>query len=76
VYLWPTEQQRQGLPPIRLRLIVIEDEGKQPVYLVTSVLDPRQLTDEQAATLYRARWGIEVYQPEYTSSAGLYQLAA
>jgi hypothetical protein len=26
--------------------------------------------------LYKARWQIEVYQPEYISSAQLYQLAA
>jgi hypothetical protein len=28
------------------------------------------------ALIYRYRWTIEVYQPEYTSSAGLYQSAA
>jgi hypothetical protein len=30
----------------------------------------------QIAAFYAGRWTIEVYQPEYTSSAGLYQLAA
>lgn len=60
VYLWPDKQQRKNLPPIELRLIVIRDEHKQPVYLLTSVLDPAALTDEEASELYALRWGIEV----------------
>jgi hypothetical protein len=61
VYLWPLDQQKQNQPPLELRLIVCEDEGKQPVYLLTSLLDPDQLTDEEASELYRLRWGIEVF---------------
>jgi hypothetical protein len=43
-----------------LRLIVVHDVEKQPVYLLTNVLDPAELTDEEAADIYRQRWGIEV----------------
>lgn len=60
VYLWPEKQQRQNLPPVMLRLIVTQDEQKQPVYLVTSVLDQAELTDAEAADVYRLRWGVEV----------------
>jgi hypothetical protein len=40
------------------------------------VRDEKALTDTQVVEIYRMRWGIEVYQPEYVSSAHLYQLAA
>jgi hypothetical protein len=59
-YLWPTAKQDKNEPPLVLRLIVIRDENKQPIYLVTSVLDPADLTDEEAREIYHARWGVEV----------------
>lgn len=58
VYLWPTKRQNQ--PPIRLRLIKITT-GKTHVYLLTDILDPVQLSDADAAEIYRRRWGGEVY---------------
>jgi hypothetical protein len=58
-----------------LRLIVVHN-GRHPVYLVTSVLNAGELSAAQAAQIYSRRWGIEVYQPEYPSSAHLYQVAA
>lgn len=58
VYLWPNEFRNQ--PPLKLRLIQLCDEQKQTVYLVTSVLDPAELSDEEAGDIYAARWGIEV----------------
>lgn len=61
VYLWPGKQQREEKPPLKLRLIVVKDREKEPVYLVTSVLDEDALTDEEASELYRARWGVEVF---------------
>ncbi|MBN2023652.1 MAG: IS4 family transposase, partial [Pirellulales bacterium] len=45
VYPWPLERQHDKQPPLKLRLIVAQDEGKQPVYLATSVLDENALTD-------------------------------
>lgn len=58
VYLWPQEFCDQ--PPLKLRLIKLCDEHKQTVYLVTSVLDPVELTDEEAGQIFAGRWGIEV----------------
>lgn len=58
VYLWPEAHRHQ--PPVTLRLIVITT-GKTPVYLLTDLLDPSQLSDAAAAELYRRRWGGEVY---------------
>lgn len=60
VYLWPIEQQSHREPPIQLRMIVVEDEGKRPIYLVTSVLDAERLTPGEAREIYHRRWGIEV----------------
>lgn len=59
VYLWPKDAARRGEPPIVLRLIELSGpRGK--VYLVTSVLNDKELSLEQAARLYRLRWGIEL----------------
>ena len=44
--------------------------------VVTTVLDGAKYTRDDLAQLYRRRWLAEVYQPQYASSAGLYQLAA
>jgi hypothetical protein len=63
VYLWPDEARRRSHPPLVLRLIVLHG-GKQPVYLVTN-LPKSKLTDRQAARVYHARWGIEVFFRTY-----------
>lgn len=60
VYLWPIDQMTRGEPPIQLRLIIVEDKGKQPIYLVTNVLDATRLTHAEASEIYRRRWGIEI----------------
>ena len=62
MYLWP-QNHRRGRPLV-LRLIVLR-HGKQDVYLLTDVLDPEQLTDEEAATLFGMRWGEEVFYRSY-----------
>jgi len=62
VYLWPREHRR--CRPLVLRLIKLK-VGSQTVCLLTSVLDPAQLSDEQAATLYKQRWGVEVFYRSY-----------
>lgn len=56
----PDKQARQGQPPLVLRLVVAHN-GKHPVYLVTSVLSRKRLTDAQVVELYARRWGIEVF---------------
>jgi hypothetical protein len=74
VYLWPDAAAKKKQPPLVLRLIVVHD-GKAPVYLVTD-LNQTQLRDRQAATIYAARWGIEITQAECVSRTILYRVAA
>lgn len=75
VYLWPDRQAKRCLPPLVLRLVVVNG-GKHPVYLVTNVLSSAELSDAGVASLYRKRWGIEIIQAECVSRTSLYQLAA
>jgi hypothetical protein len=62
VYLWPRKHRR--CRPLVLRLIVLR-QGMQDVYLLTDVLDPAGLTDEEAGTLFGMRWGEEVFYRSY-----------
>ncbi len=58
VWLWPDGKRKKNDPPLKLRLIKVS-QGKQTWYLVTSLLDPEQLTETQARKLYTRRWGVE-----------------
>lgn len=60
VYLWPDREAKRGHHPLVLRLVVVEG-GKGPVYLVTSILSPRELSDQQVIELYARRWGVELF---------------
>ena len=60
VYLWPDAMAAKGHPPLVLRLVVVHN-GKHPVYLVSNLLDAKELSDNDVAKVYRHRWGIEVY---------------
>jgi hypothetical protein len=62
VYLWPLACRDQ--PPLVLRLIRIVS-GNQTICLLTNVLDPKDLTDEEARILYQMRWGVEVFFRSY-----------
>lgn len=62
VYLWPKKQR--GFQPLVLRLIVLT-RGKQTMHLLTDILDPKQLSDEDAAEIYALRWGEEVYHRSF-----------
>lgn len=65
VYLWPNKRQPGGRDkPLVLRLIRLR-QGRQTLYLVTDVLDRRQLTKAEARRLYRLRWGEEVFYRSY-----------
>lgn len=59
VSLWPTRCRDQ--PPVVLRLIVVRDDQKRPVYLVTNIHDEKVLSDEDAAEIYRLRWSLELH---------------
>ena len=69
VYLWPDKAAKKKMPPLVLRLIVLHD-GKQPVYLVTSVLSKQRLSDKQAIEIYRYRWGIELFFRTFKQTFG------
>lgn len=60
VYVWPNQAARRKQPPLMLRLVVLEGP-RHPWYLVTSVLNPRRLSDRQVIQIYRQRWGIELF---------------
>jgi len=72
VYLWPDEAARKRQPPLVLRLVVVHD-GKQPVYLVTD-LSKTCLSDRQVATIYAARWGVEVFFRTFKQTFGCRKL--
>lgn len=72
VYLWPDEAARKRQPPLVLRLVVVQD-GKQPMYLVTDLAQSR-LSDRQVATIYAARWGIEVFFRTFKQTFGCRKL--
>jgi hypothetical protein len=55
VYYWPRRQKDQGLPPLKLRLIRIRGH-KADVWLLTNVLDHKQISHKVAAKIYRWRW--------------------
>jgi hypothetical protein len=60
VICWPDRAAAKNQKPLVLRLVVLRDKG-HPVYLVTSVLDKKRLSDQEVAMLYGRRWGIEVF---------------
>jgi hypothetical protein len=71
VYLWPMHRQGRNKrsmprllskvrPPLVLRLIELQDAKGKPIYLLTSVLSRRTLSNAAAAKMYRLRWGVEV----------------
>jgi hypothetical protein len=72
VYLWPDQAARKRQPPLVLRLVVVQD-GKQPVYLVTDLAKSR-LSDRQVATIYGARWGVEVFFRTFKQTFGCRKL--
>lgn len=57
VYFWTDKAQRKSQPPLVLRLITIHN-GKHPIYLITNDLE---IDDDEVRTIYRQRWGIEVF---------------
>ena len=59
VYCWPDEAMRKKRPPLVLRLLKFHD-ARGEVYLVTDILDDKELTTKQASLIYRRRWGIEL----------------
>jgi hypothetical protein len=61
VWLWPKEKRH--LPPLKLRLIRVPalPGTSEGMYLLTNVFDDQRMSVEIAASLYRMRWGVEVF---------------
>jgi hypothetical protein len=60
VYVWTDKAAADHESPLVLRLVVVND-GKNTLHLLTSVLDEKQLSDELLGKIYSLRWGIEVF---------------
>ncbi len=72
VYVWPDYAARKRQPPLGLRLVVVQN-GRQPVYLVTDLPQTR-LSNHQVATIYGARWGVEVFFRTFKQTFGCRKL--
>lgn len=59
VLCWPLAAQKDGLPPLRLRLVKVRI-GAQRMWMLTNVLDRSLLSSKQIVNFYKMRWGIEV----------------
>lgn len=60
VYCWPDAAMKKKQPPLILQLLHFKDSRGGDLYLVTNVLDPKLLSNQQASIIFRQRWGIEV----------------
>lgn len=69
MHLWPNKQARKGEAPLALRLIVLTD-GRKPIYLISDLLAPEQLSHDDAEALYRRRWAIEVFYRSLKQTLG------
>jgi hypothetical protein len=58
VWCWPQTSRGRELP-LELRLVNVQ-LGRRTAWLLTSVLEERQLTTKQMRRLYQLRWGVEV----------------
>ncbi len=69
VYLWPDKAAKRRQAPLRLRLVEVHD-GRRSWYLVTSVLDPKRLSDAQVAQIYAYRWRMELFFRHFKQTYG------
>ena len=60
VYLWPEKSAKKNQPPLVFRLIVAQGP-RHPIDILTSVLDPKELSDAQVFEVDKSRWGIELF---------------
>jgi Transposase DDE domain len=59
VWCWPKAAIRAKVPPLQLRLVRVR-LGKEKMWMLTSVLEPDRLTNQQIVRFYKLRWGVEV----------------
>ena len=66
VYYWPNAVRKAQEKPLKLRLIRVRTaNSKHDVWLLTSILDPAQLSVATAARFYRWRWENEGFFRTY-----------
>jgi hypothetical protein len=73
VYLWPNRMAKQLQEPLVLRLVECHN-GKHPVYLITSVLSSRELSDANVLAAYKRRWGVELFYRHLKQTFGMHKL--
>ncbi len=73
VYLWPNQAVRRKQPPLVLRLLEVKGE-RGSMYLVTSVLNRKALSDSMFKRLYPLRWGVELQFRALKQTFGLSKL--
>jgi hypothetical protein len=73
VWLWPKKKQTR-YPPLKLRLVRLEQANHTPMCLATSVWDERVLTDQQVGQFYRQRWGQEVFHRAFKQTLAQHTL--
>jgi hypothetical protein len=59
VLCWPKDKMNSGAEPLRLRLVRVKI-GKTKMWMLTSVLDPKELSVKDIIRYYKMRWGVEV----------------
>jgi hypothetical protein len=59
VWCWPKTAAAAAQPPLRLRLVQVRI-GQTKVWLLTSVLNRKELSVRALRRLYQKRWGVEV----------------
>lgn len=59
VLCWPKDRMQSGDPPLRLRLVRVL-VGKTAMWMLTNIIDARELTKKQIVEYYKLRWLIEV----------------
>ena len=60
VWVWPDKQQKKRSRPLVLRLITLTDSRNRTMYLLSNVLQSKNLDDAAAVKLYGLRWGVEL----------------
>jgi len=59
VLCWPKDKMDSGAEPLRLRLVKVKI-GKTTMWMLTSVLDRKKLSNKKIIKYYKMRWGVEV----------------
>ena len=59
VLCWPKDKIAEGQPPLKLRLVQVR-VGKTKMWMLTSVLDRKELTNKEIVRYYKMRWGLEL----------------